>query len=36
MLQIEKKSYLKHYHELVYEKCKILFILLQLNGCSFN
>ena len=37
MLQIGKKYYLKkNDHELVYEECQIVFILIQLNSCSFN
>ena len=34
--KLEKKSYLKKYHELVYEKYQIVFIFLQLDSCSFN
>ena len=34
--KLKKNSYLKKYHELVYEKCQIVLILLQLNSCSFN
>ena len=37
MLQIGNKFLCKkNYHELLYEKCQIVFILLQLNSCSFN
>ena len=36
MLTVGKKSYLKKYHEIVHEKCQIVFILLQLNSCTFN
>ena len=32
----KKILFKKNYHELVYEKWKILFILLQLDSCSFN
>ena len=36
MLQIVKKFLIKKHNEVVYEKCQIVFILLQLNSCSFN
>ena len=32
----KKILFKKNYHELLYEKCQIVFILLQLNSCSFN
>ena len=33
---IGKKVLFKKFHELVYEKCQMLFILLQLCSCSLN